>query len=199
MERFQSHGGQRRFTEALFPPLPWMGLGNAQSPPSSGSGNVTVRCRMVERRGRAPGDVRAWTRRGRQPTGFDANPPVGGRRAGASTRCIAVALRWRFVLAAHRSRLGESCLALTLGAAGGCQVGITYNVTVQLSGVDGDLQPSSMSSIVLESRLITEEVAVEEHLLDFDLPPLPLGQYQLTTVVLDTRRLPSDPVALLSK
>ena len=100
MERFQSHGGQRRFTEALFPPLPWMGLGNAQSPPSSGSGNVTVRCRMVERRGRAPGDVRAWTRRGRQPTGFDANPPVGGRRAGASTRCIAVALAIR----AWRSR-----------------------------------------------------------------------------------------------
>ena len=47
--------------------------------------------------------------------------------------------------------------------------------------------------------MITEEVAVEEHLLDFALPPLPLGQYQLTTVVLDTRRLPSDPVALLSK
>ena len=70
---------------------------------------------------------------------------------------------------------------------------------MQLSGVDGDLQPSSMSSIVLESRMITEEVAVEEHLLDFALPPLPLGQYQLTTVVLDTRRLPSDPVALLSK
>lgn len=100
---------------------------------------------------------------------------------------------------ASQSPDGDSCLPLTLGAAGGCQVGITYNVTVQLSGVDGDLQPSSMSSIVLESRMITEEVAVEEHLLDFDLPPLPLGQYQLTTVVLDTRRLPSDPVALLSK
>ena len=65
------------------------------SPSSRGSGNVTVRCRMVERRGRAPGDVRAWTRRGRQPTGFDANPPVGGGCPGATPRCIAAALAIR--------------------------------------------------------------------------------------------------------
>ena len=186
MERFQSqYGGKRRNCSAV----PAIAVNGTRQCPVASEQWFWQRYRALPHGGAA----RTSTRR---CSCVDASRSPTHRFRRESTS------RWsacRCVHAMHRSRPGDSCLALTLGAAGGCQVGITYNVTVQLSGVDGDLQPSSMSSIVLESRMITEEVAVEEHLLDFDLPPLPLGQYQLTTVVLDTRRLPSDPVALLSK
>ena len=81
----------------------------------------------------------------------------------------------------------------------GVQAGVSYNVSVFLEGVDGFLRKNMAQSIQVHHEILTVNEAKEEEMFEIQIPPLPQGTYALLTVVLDTRRLPADPVALLGK
>lgn len=65
----------------------------------------------------------------------------------------------------------------------GVQVGIAYNVSVTLS--------VARNVIFVHDTVIRVQEEKEEEFVYVKFPPVPEGQYVITTIVLDSRRLPA--------